>query len=190
MVRRQLVGTRRGLIIISTILHQSVLGPGGANCWDASRVDEIVGLNFSLKNPWLQNLRDLMWCAISISKLRLDVKCNARKSFRFFELEWRTSCISNCLIVIFCVAYKPITRIRSFDSCIRSRGRDIRKKTEPSQACRNERMVRIETKLNDDCISIPLNMHKHSSSKSNLLELIETIATPPTYTISQIQSVP
>ena len=52
MVRRQLVGTRRGLIIISTILHQSVLGPGGANCcWDASRVDEIVGLNFSLKNP-------------------------------------------------------------------------------------------------------------------------------------------
>ena len=132
MVRRQLVGTRRGLIIISTILHQSVLGPGGANCWDASRVDEIVGLNFSLKNPWLQNLRDLMWCAISISKLRLDVKCNARKSFRFFELEWRTSCISNCLIVIFCVAYKPITRIRSFDSCIRSRGRDIRKK--PSQA--------------------------------------------------------
>ena len=74
MVRRQLVGTRRGLIIISTILHQSVLGPGGANCWDASRVDEIVGLNFSLKNPWLEKKREReTWCAISISKLRFSM---------------------------------------------------------------------------------------------------------------------
>ena len=76
MVRRQLVGTRRGLIIISTILHQSVLGPGGANCcWDASRVDEIVGLNFSLKNPWLEKKREGEGLDVRYQSVNCDSRC-------------------------------------------------------------------------------------------------------------------